>query len=356
MDTGTESPLKTDKPDLTDRERRILSALVHDYIQTAEPVSSGSLSKKGDIHHSAATIRHIMSSLEERGFLRQPHVSAGRVPTARGFRFYVDSVLEVRELSRSEQEHLRHAFADLTIELPDLLMAASRLLSSFSNQAAVVVSPAKTEEVYRHLEFVRMREDLILVVLVTSSGQVINKLISAPDDYSADELEKFSGYLNELLKDLTVSQVRRRIADELSEERARFDDFIKGALNLSARAFAEEPSREVFIEGQANLLDNPEFGDVATLKAVLNAFDEKSAILRLFNKSLDAEGIQILIDIDHVVAPLSGMSAVTSTFGQTKSALGALGVIGPTRMNYSEVVPLVDFTARLVTQSLDREA
>jgi len=335
---------------LTERERRILALLVQDYIRTAEPVSSKTLAAKEGVSWSASTIRSVMSRLEDRGFLEQPHVSAGRVPTSRSFELYVGWLLETTDSLAADRLRIAAAMSQCSPGTGSVLHQASQVLSSLSRQAAVVVAPWGEEEIYRQLDLVRLSRDLVLAVLVTRRGQVVNKFIHPDEDIPQEELDKFSRYLNDLLGDLTVSQVQARIKDELAKEQIRFNRLFSRALRLYSLAFPGQPERTVFIEGRTNLLENPEFADLGALKAVLRAFEEKQIILKLFDQCLEAEGVRIYVELDDLLA--KGLAAVTAAYTQEQVPLGGLGVIGPTRMNYSQVVPLVDFTAKLVSRSL----
>ncbi len=340
--------------DLTDRERRILAFLVEDYIRTAEPVSSSSLAARRDVPWSASTIRNVMSGLEERGFLEQPHVSAGRVPTSLSFQFYVNLLVDSTGIAAVDRNRIAAVMSQYSADARCVWQQASLALSSLSRQAAVVIAPPAVEDVYRQLDLIRLSGDLVLAVLVTGGGLVVNKFIHPDQDHSQEELDKFGRYLNDLLRDLSVSQVQSRIREELAKERTRFNRLFSRALRLYAQAFPESPVRTVFIEGRYNLLENPEFADREALKAVLRAFDEKQIILRLFDQCLQAEGVQIYVELDERLVEARGLAAVMAAFGlEGRCGTGGLGVIGPTRMNYSHVVPLVDFTAKLVSQSLE---
>jgi heat-inducible transcriptional repressor len=340
--------------DLTDRERRILALLVQDYIRTAEPVSSSSLAAMNNVPWSASTIRGVMSGLEERGFLEQPHVSAGRVPTSLSFQFYVNLLVDSAEIPPAERLRIATAMSNYSAESDSVWQQASRALSSLSRQAAVVIAPPAVEDVYKQLDLIRLSSDMVLAVLVTGAGQVVNKFIHPDQDHSQEELDNFVRYLNDLLGDLSVSQVQARIREELAKERIRFNRLFSRALHLYSLAFPESPERPVFIEGRYNLLENPEFADRESLKAVLRAFDEKQIILRLFDQCLQAEGVQIYVELDERLVETKGLAAVMAAFGlEGRAGAGGLGVIGPTRMNYTHVVPLVDFTAKLVGLSLE---
>ena len=215
--------------------------------------------------------------------------------------------------------------------------------------------PSPEQEVFRHMEFVRLAPGLILVVLVSKAGGVQNRIIEAEEDIAQEELDRYTRYLNDLLADLTLrSQVKQRVAQEMASERNRFDTVLSRALTLGKQALDNRSEGELLIDGQTNLMDQPEFKDVVRLRGIFQAFEEKSTLLRLLDKALTAQGVRLLIGSESDLAELDGLSVVTSPYGEKASPPGALGVIGPTRMDYSKVIPMVDFTARLVSRILDQ--
>ncbi|MCB2226588.1 MAG: heat-inducible transcriptional repressor HrcA [Desulfarculaceae bacterium] len=340
--------------ELSSRARLVLSSVVATYIATAEPVGSRTISKQKNVSFSAATIRNVMADLEEMGFLAQPHISAGRIPTPDGMRFYVDSILELDELDESVKAAIRaqldgHQLYDLN----DIFKATSRALSQISRQASLVAVPSPEQEVFRHMEFVRLAAGLILVVLVSKAGGVQNRIIEAEEDIAQEELDKYSRYLNELLADLTLGQVKQRVAQEMAQERNRFDAVLSRALTLGKQALQSRSEGDLLIDGQSNLMDQPEFRDVVRLRGIFQTFEEKSTLLRLLDKALTAQGVRLVIGSESEQAELEGLTLVTSAYGDQDQPLGALGIIGPTRMDYSKVIPMVDFTARLVSRILD---
>lgn len=341
--------------ELSQRARLVLASVVANYIATAVPVGSRTVSRQKDIGFSPATIRNVMADLEDMGYLEQPHVSAGRVPTADGLRFYVDSILELDELDPQTKETIRSQLENQPVsEVNDIFKATSRALSQMSRHAALVAVPSPEQEVFRHMEFVRLAPGIILVVLVSKAGGVQNRIIEAEEDIAQEELDRYTRYLNELLADLTLSQVKKRVAQEMANERNRFDVVLSRALTLGKQALDNRSEGELLIDGQTNLMDQPEFKDVVRLRGIFHAFEEKSTLLRLLDKALTAQGVGLVIGSESDLAELDGLSVVTSPYGEKGKPLGALGVIGPTRMDYSKVIPMVDFTARLVSRILDQ--
>lgn len=340
---------------LTQRDRTILDAIVRDYIETAEPVGSRAISKKSDIHLSPATIRNIMSDLEDIGLISQPHVSAGRVPTETGLRFYVNSILELRPLADSEKRRIQNYLMDSSQEVEELLKTTSKMLAVVTEQAAIVSRPKSSATVFKHIEFIRMRDNLILMVLVTQAGLVQNKIIEIEDNLSQGELDRLTQYLNELLYDLTLDQLKQKVLEEMKKDKDNFDALLSKALEISNQAFQEESVGEVYIEGRINLMRYPEFSQIETLRDLFKAFEEKNILIRLLEKSINAIGIQIFIGSETQIDEMGGCSVITAPYTNGEYPIGTLGVIGPTRMNYDRVIPIVDYTARVISRILEKK-
>lgn len=335
---------------LDDRGAQVLRLVIEDYIETAEPVGSRTVSKKIAQTLSPATIRNIMADLEEMGYLVQPHTSAGRIPTGAGFRYYVNHLLERRQLARSDRDTLGRMAGGGGTSADDLVRQASRSLSALSRQACVVVVSRFTHQPLRSLSLLRSSSDRILLVTVLQGGWVQHRVIEGETDLTSEELEKMNGYLNELAVGLTLPQLRRKILDEMRREKARCDRILRRALQLGSRALADAVPGEVFVEGRANILEQPEFTeDVQKLKRILRAFEEKSVIVRLLDRALDMAAIQVSIGPENPVEGLPDISVVASGYHQGEAAMGGIGLIGPVRMDYSRVIPLVEYTARLLS-------
>lgn len=340
---------------LDDRSARVLRLVIEDYIGSAEPVGSRTISKKMEQGFSPATIRNIMADLEEMGYLAQPHTSAGRIPTAAGFRYYVNRLLERRALTRVDREQLMKMAGGGGGAADDLLRQASRALSVLARQACVVVVSRVSNQPLRSLSLMRVSSDKILLITVLQGGWVQNRLIEGEQDLSPEELERINFYLNELAVGLTLPQLRRKILGEMRREKARYDRIMRRALRLSSKALSESPPGEVFVAGRANILEQPEFAeDVQKLKRILRAFEEKNLIVRLLDRALDLEALQVSIGSENSVEDLPDISVVASGYHQGESAMGGIGLIGPVRMDYSRVIPLVEYTARLLTSFFEQ--
>jgi heat-inducible transcriptional repressor len=340
---------------LNERSRQILQAIIEDYTKSGEPVGSRTVARCG-IGLSPATVRNVMADLEELGYIYSPHTSAGRVPTEEGYRLYLSSLLQVRELSRREQEQIRQHYHFEDLQAEDRLRQACRLLSATSRYAGILMVPKLTSTVFRCIEFVRLSATRLLAVFVTRSGMVQHKVIEAPEPLGQSQLDEITNYLNQEFSGLTIQQMKTRIAAEMAEERALYDRLRLQALLLSSRALQDELGGQVFIEGASNILDQPEFADLGRMKRLLRAFEQKSLLVELLDKTQQVEGVQIFIGSQEEYSEIEGCSLVTASYSNRQGTTGTLGVIGPIRMPYPLVIPLVGYTARLVSDILNSES
>ncbi len=339
--------------DLSERGKEILKVVVKGYIETGEPVGSRTVAKRSKLNLSPATIRNVMADLEEMGYLFQPHTSAGRVPTEKGLRLFVDALMEPVQLSPSQQERIRRYYEEGFWDLGELMRRTCRILSTFSRYPGLVMAPPLKETIFKRIEFVKLRQQQVLAVFIASSGVVQSRVVELDEDLSQEELDQMSAYLNELLTGLPLREVRERLVQEMERERRAYDRLLARAIRLGGETLVAEDEREVFIEGQSQILDEPSFADIKRMKQLLEALERKGRLLRLLDRSMKAKGIQIFIGSECDVEGLEQCSLVTSTYGPEDHTLGILGVIGPVRMDYSRIIPLVDYTAKLLTQVLE---
>jgi heat-inducible transcriptional repressor len=338
---------------LSERMRRVLEDVIEDYILTGEPVGSRKISKKSNLNVSPATVRNIMSDLEELGLLSHPYTSAGRVPTERGLRFYVDVIIDVHELSDEEQQEIRSKYLGHLIERPNLFRETSRILSLSSHYLGIVWTPRMSSVVLQHIEFVKLRRHLVLAISVSTAGLVHNRIIEVEEDFSQSELDHLSDYLNSFLAGLTLYQVREKLLEQMRVAKNAYDRLLEQALKLGEKAFSSIDDTDVFIEGRTNILNEPDFSNVSRMSDLFRTFEEKVTMLKLLDKFMDPKGVQIAIGSESQVQEMETCSVVTSTYGCGGEVLGVLGVIGPRRMNYSRVIPLVGYTAKLLTEILE---
>jgi heat-inducible transcriptional repressor len=334
---------------LGDRDTWVLKAVVAQYIVTGEPVGSRTVAKISGLNLSPATIRNLMLDLEERGYLHQPHTSAGRLPTPKGFRYYVDHILPVQELGRSMQRQIQEAFSPPAQEPQELFRQASRALSMASGHPALVLGPRPQAMRLKHI---RLSEDGVLTVLVSQDDQVQSRFVRTESRLSQEILDRFSQYLNELCQNLTLGESRQRILDKMEEEKNLFDKMLTQALSLSRQALQNDEEEELYIEGTSHILNYPEItADVAKIRGIFKAFEEKSHLVTLLDQTMAAQGVQIIISPEEHF-PEMQLSLVASSYGSREQPLGSLGVIGPMRMDYARLVPIVRYTAFLVTSLL----
>ncbi len=336
------------------RYEKILQTIIAEYIATGEPVGSRTISKKSDIGLSAASIRNIMSDLTELGYITQPHVSAGRIPTDLGYRFFVDTSVGLRSLDIKEQAAIESLLSSAVADLRDLLRRSSWILAGLSKQAGVVAAAAVAEQTFKTIEFIKVAEDRILVVLVSTGGTIQNRLIHDEDAINQETLEMYSRMLNDMLKDLDLRQARERIEDELKKEKTLMDVVLAKVLRFGQTILSDDPTRELFIEGQSNILDEPEFAQIDRLRALLTTFEQKSNLLKILDKTLEAKGVQIMIGSEHGLDTIESCSIVAYPIHAQKIPLGSIAVIGPKRMDYQKVISVVDTTALILTRLIKK--
>ena len=341
--------------ELTRRDQEVLGAVVTDYIQTGEPVGSRIIAKRYGLKVSSATIRNVMSDLEDLGFLQQPHTSAGRVPTEKGLRFYLDSIMQFKALEQDERALIRQAFKNVEPDVREMLQRATGVLSRVCRQAGVVLWPKLSGTRVKHIECIRLRPHQIMVILISETGLVHHRLVEWEEDIGQNDLDRYSSFLNELLEDVPLGEVKQRILDEMHNEKRSFDQLYARALEMTRRFVqATLENSEIYIEGQTHLLNNPEFAHVERMRRMLKAFEEKSRIIRLLDMTMEgSSGVQIVLGSESDLTDLGEISLISSPYRRGDSLMGVLGVIGPIRMDYSRIIPVVEFTAGLLSEMLE---
>ena len=338
---------------LEERNKQILTSVINEYVLTAEPVGSRKLAKKYNINLSSATIRNVMSDLEDLGLLHQPHTSAGRIPTEKALRFYVNSILKVKDLKLREKDRIRKRYQFSELETSDIIKQTSEVLSVLSHQMSIISAPKIIGTVLKHIEFIKISTNRILVIFVSQSGFVQNRIVEDKEDISQDELDKYTNYLGDILVGISLEEVREKLDEEMQKEKITYDQLLSKALQLSKKALAEELEPELYMGGKINLLESPEFSEVGRMKTLLQALEEKNLLLTLLDKTMDAEGVQIFIGSEVQLSDMQTLSIITSPYRQGKNVVGALGIIGPTRMDYLKLIPIVEYSAQLVTEFLN---
>lgn len=338
---------------LDDRSRSLLKTLVERYIADGQPVGSRTLSKASGLELSPATIRNVMADLEELGLIASPHTSAGRVPTALGYRLFVDTMItanpalfetEVRQLEGRIEGHLQP-------DQPQRVIAhAAQVLSSLSSFVGVITAPRKPS-VFRHIEFLRLSERRVLVILVSPDGDVQNRVIVTAQDHSQSELAEAANRLNAQYTGLTLEVVRERLRGEVEQLRGEIASLMSAAVQVAA----DDTPEQVVISGERNLLTVQDFSqDLGSLRKMFGLFEEKTALMRLLDTSSRAEGVRIFIGGESQVVPFEELSIVSAPYEVDGQVVGTLGVIGPTRMAYERMIQIVDVTSRMVGQALSQ--
>jgi len=342
-------------PALSERAQELLKALIERYIRDRQPVGSRTLSRERGLELSPASIRNVMADLEEMGLVTSPHTSAGRVPTAQGYRLFVDSLLTVRPLKPTELRALETPFRSSS-DPEKVLNTASSLLSEITSMAGVVMIPRREQHALRQVEFLPLSSNRVLVILVVNEREVQNRIIHTSREYSPAELQQAANYLNQHFCGRDMRQVREALLRELKETRERMNQMMVAAVEMATQAFAEEPDSDgdYLLAGQTNLMGYAEMADVERLRGLFEAFNRKRDILHLLDQSMSASGIQIFIGEESGYEPLDTCSVVTSPYERDGEVVGVLGVIGPTRMAYDRVIPVVDVTARLLSAALNQ--
>jgi heat-inducible transcriptional repressor len=342
---------------LNERAQRLLRVLVQSYIRDGQPVGSRTLTRDSGLSLSSATVRNVMADLEEHGFVSSPHTSAGRVPTDKAYRFFVDCLLRAQVPTEDPNlEEIRRHLEAASDSGKTLAQATSQLLSNITRLAGVVTLPLAQASALTQIEFLPLSENRVLVVLVLNEREVENRIIHVSRRYSAEELRRAANFLNEQSAGLTLMQIRSQLLDQLKEARENLNQVMLDAISVAQRLFEPEESSddiEYVIAGETNLMGMTELSSVEKLRRLFEAFSEKSDLLHLLDQSLRAQGVHIFIGHESGYQILDDYSLVTAPYSSDQGVVGVLGVIGPTRMAYERVIPIVDVTAKILGAALN---
>lgn len=339
-----------------DRALMLLRTLIECYIREGEPVGSRTLSRESGLTLSAATIRNVMADLEEHGFVSSPHTSAGRIPTDKGYRLFVNTMLRYQPPGMAEIAELRRKLQSRAGDPKALVTAASQLVSGLTHLAGVVTVPRETHASLSQIEFVGLSGNRVLAILVVNGREVQNRVLQLDRHFSADELRRAAAYLNDQFRGQELAGVRSQLVTQLQETREQMNRLMMDAITLAQRAFAINPGEgeaDMVIAGETNLMGLAELSNVDRLRRLFEAFNEKRDILHLLDQSLHGEGVQIFIGHESGYTILDDCSVVAAPYSQDDRVVGVLGVIGPTRMAYERVIPLVDIAARMLSSALN---
>ena len=348
--------LPTSEALLSERAQHLFRVLVQRYIGSGQPVGSRTLSRDSGLDLSPATVRNVMADLEDLGLLCSPHVSAGRVPTVQGYRFFVDSLLQVAPIDDGELKHLRTQL-ERKGGRESLMDAATSLISDATRMAGIVTLPKQERLILRHVEFLALSPERILVILVVNGSDVQNRVIHLGRPYSQAMLSQVGNYLNEVCAGKDLLEVRESLLAELKEHRSSLNELMLTAVEMADKAFVSDSGDEdaLLVSGQTNLMGYGELADMEKLRHLFEAFREKTELLHVLDQCLRADGLRIFIGEESGYDVLDGCSVVVAPYEREGEVLGVLGVIGPTRMAYDRVIPIVDVTARLLGAALNQQ-
>lgn len=349
--------MKRYEEQLDERSKRILKELVSLYCLTGEPVGSRTLSKKTKLGLSPATIRNVLADLEQMGYIAQPHTSAGRVPTDQGYRFYVNHLMRNYDLNSSQKEMIESQMQRRGGDLQNLLLLTTELMSHLSHSIALAVTPNLEKLVLENIEFVQINSCRVLTIVITRGGVVTNKVIDLDEPLTQAELTRIANYIKSEFNSQTLPTIRKRILDLMKQEQSQYDQLIKRAMVLGQKiveATAAE-TENLVVTGAAQLVHYPEFANIQATRGILEALEEKSKIVRILTEFIEGEGIHIVIGSETGDPELKGLSLISSPYRYQNEAVGTLGILGPTRMEYGRVVPLVEHIAKVVSNILSRE-
>ncbi len=349
--------MATETPDdlLSERAQRLLKVLIDSYIRDGQPVGSRTLSRESGLNLSAATVRNVMADLESLGFVASPHTSAGRIPTDKGYRLFVNTLLKLKPLGDVEVAELQRRLAERPDEPKSLVATASQVLSTITQLAGVVTIPRQPHAAVTQIDFVGISDNRVLAVLVVNGREVQNRILQMDRRYSPDELQRASNYLNDQFRGRSLTQLRDELVRQLQEARSHLNQAMLDAIQLAQQVFEPGPDDEpgYVLVGETNLMGFAELSNVEKLRRLFEAFTEKRDILHLLDQSLQAQGVQIFIGQESGYRMLDDCSVVTAPYTLDNEVVGVLGVIGPTRMAYERVIPIVDITARLLGAALN---
>ena len=334
--------------DIDSRTQHLLKTLINHHIADGQPVGSKTLTASSGLELSSASIRNIMKDLEDAGFISSPHTSAGRVPTHKGYRFFVDSLVTMKSPNKSEIDVLQNSLN--TANTSDLINITADTLSSLTNFAGVVMLPKAKKISFKHIEFLSLSKTRILVIIVTSDGSVQNRVLDTQEEYDQTTLIEASNFFNEHYKDLDISMIKEKIIEELANMKKNMTNLMSAAMDLSLNTKHDE---NLVLTGQGNLLDTVDLSqNVKSIKKIIELFEKKTSLLHLLEKSHHSSGMQIFIGEESGYQALDECSIVTAPYHSDGEVLGILGVIGPTRMAYERVIPIVDITAKMLSKSI----
>ncbi len=337
---------------LSDRQRMILTAIVDDYIRSAEPVGSRSISKRSGVAYSPATIRNEMADLEELGLLEQPHTSAGRIPSNKGYRYYVDHLISPGGVREEEVQKIRHFFAEKMVHWEDVIEQAATILSQLTNYTSIVLGPEMFNTTLKHFQIVPINDNTAVAIIVTSTGHVEHRTMEVPDGIDIGDLGKVVNLLNDKLGGVPFYRIKSVLHSEIAKELGRYVDRCEEVLQMLEQSLVDQKDPRIFLTGAANMLTQPEFKDVDKARHILDTLEETNKLSQLLHAGTG--GIQVRIGTENDLDAISQCSLITATYSIDGQSLGTIGILGPTRMEYGKVMSLLDYLAKDLTVLLTR--
>ncbi len=341
---------------LNERTQLVLHSIIESYIQSSEPIGSRTLSKSIGLSLSPATIRNIMSDLAESGYLIQNHTSAGRVPTDKAYRFYVNSLPTRSRVPEQIKQKISTVSNEQGTQVEEILAEAVRKLAELTNFASVVTKPKASVSKLQRIELIRISDDRVLVILVTKAGVVRDKVIFVKESPSQDFLNSVTTFMNEKFKNQSMEEIRNEIHQSMVENLDRYDDFLPHAIRLGKKVFEYDQPGEILIDGQMNLLLDSNFNEQSTVRLLIDAFDKKSEIMKILDNSMKQKGVKIFIGNENDFKQLQGCSLITASYRNKQNVLGSIGVVGPTSMDYKMIISMVDYTAKILTKTISEQS
>lgn len=341
---------------LDERDKKILCAIVQSYIHRPDPVGSEYITRKYSFSLSSATIRNIMAGLEDMGFLSQPHTSAGRVPTDKGYRLYVDGLCPSEYIfdDRAFITDIARELESMKTNLDLLLSETTKRLSNLSHYLSIALSPKAGAARFSKINLLRHRKNQIVTILFTEEGMIRNNIVEIESDLSQRDLNRISSYLNLEFSGLTINEIRAKIIREMTKDKMIFDTLVSNAINICKDVLSIS-SDDLFVYGFSEVVGLPDFAEVERIREISKAIEDKNMIVQLFDKLLESEGVQVIIGTENFLKEMQNFSIVASAYKERNRPIGCVGIIGPTRMDYPRAIAVVDFAAKLITRILEEK-